>query len=178
MPTVSALARGLSIIRHTNWSVRYLYEINALVDLKSFCDVSWAAVNTLENRLQKEGLEADIMSYQANRAESLGNAKEAINLNKKIYDIRQRIKEELLGHVTNNIGYCYNSANDHEEALKWLEKSYKWWTDNKKPIPSFLHTNRARCMVYRGDLVKARELLETAIKQLEGEEEKDWAMLA
>lgn len=159
-------------------SIRYLYEINALADLKSFCDVSLAAVNTLEDSSQKESLEADIMSYQANRAESLGNAEEAIDLNLRIYDIRRHNKEELLGHVTNNIGYCYNSNNDHERALKWLDKSYNWWTDKNKPVPSFLHTNRARCLVYLGETVKARELLDTAIRQLKEEEKKDWAMLA
>lgn len=159
-------------------SVRYLYEINALADLESFCEVSLDAVNTLEDKEKREDLQADIMSYQANRAESLGKAEEAIKLNKEVHSIRQENKTELLGHVTNNLGYCHDSANNHKEALKWFEKSYKWWMEKEIPIPSFILTNIARCKVYNDEISEARQLLGTAFKQLREETRMNWAMLA
>lgn len=136
------------------------------------------AVNTLEDETQRNDLQADIMSYQANRAESLGKAKEAIELNEKVHDIRQKIKKELLGHVTNNLGYCHDSANNHKEASMWFEKSRKWWTEQGIPIPSFILTNMARCKVYNDELSEAMKLLDMALEQLEEETETNWAMLA
>ena len=74
------------------FSIRYLYEANALADLESLCDVNLVAVGTLEVGSQKDDLKASIMSHQANLAESLGNAEEAIDLNKRVYEIRLQEK--------------------------------------------------------------------------------------
>jgi tetratricopeptide (TPR) repeat protein len=148
-----------------------------LAELKSFSEVSLELIGTLEDGPDKDDLQADIMSYQANRAESLGDAEKAISLNKEVLRIRkEHNKEDLLGHVTNNIGYCYNTANDHETSQQWFRESYDWWCSNGKQVPSFVRTNMARCMIYRDNFAAARVELAIAIPQLR--EEKDWAMLA
>ncbi len=50
-------------------------------------------------------------------SESLGDAAKAIHLNNAVYDIRLRKKPQklrLLGYVSNNLGYCHNTANDQD----------------------------------------------------------------
>lgn len=108
---------------------RYLYEINALEELESLCDVNMITVETLKVGPEKRDLEASIMSYQANLAESFGNAEKAIELNKKVYKIRldeNPLKHALLCFTSNNLGYCYNTANDHKTAQEWFERSRDW----------------------------------------------------
>lgn len=95
------------------------------------CDVNLQAVTTLDDGPEKNDLKATIMSHQANLTESLGKAEKAIELNGKVQEIRLQknpLKTVLLCHVSNNLGYCHNTANDHKSALDWFQKSRDWWT--------------------------------------------------
>lgn len=59
-------------------------------------------------------------------AKSLGKAEKAIDLNKKAYKIRLQEKPRklaLLCYGSNNLGYCYNTANDHKSSLEWFQRS-------------------------------------------------------
>ncbi|KAL7944840.1 hypothetical protein V8C42DRAFT_64111 [Trichoderma barbatum] len=63
--------------------------------------------------------------------ESIGKVEEAIELNTKGYNMR--LEEEprkggLLGGFEQNLGYNYNTANQHETALLRFEKSCVTWT--------------------------------------------------
>lgn len=148
-------------------------------ELESFCKVSLDALATLEDGPRKNDLRATIKSHQANRAESLGDAERAIQLNKEVYHIRRQEeprKKDLLGHVTNNLGYCYNTANKHETARKYFKKSYCWWEQSGKDIPLFVPTNKARCMMYQNENTDAKKEIDIVIPKLE--KGGDWAMLA
>lgn len=168
-------------------SFRYFYETNALTDLESLCDVNLVAVETLEDGPQKDDLRATIMSHQVNLAESLGNAEKAIELNKRVYDIRlkeQPPKQGLLCYVSNNLGYCHNTANDHSSSLEWFQRSVDWWAAlveiqaETHDCPPFILKNTARCMVYLNDFKGAKEMLDISIPQLKNAKPLNWAMLA
>ena len=167
--------------------IRYLYEANALTDLESLCDVNLVAVETLEAGPRKDDLKASTMSHQANLAESLGNAEKAVDLNKKVYEIRLQEnpkKHVLLCYVSNNLGYCHNTANDHKSALRWFQRSRDWWAafvgiqGETRDCPSFILKNTARCMTYLNDLEEAKTMLDIAIPQLKNAKPLNWAMLA
>lgn len=168
------------------FSFRHLYEANALTDLESLCDVNIVAVQTLEEGPQKDDLKATIYSHQANLSESLGNAEKAIRLNKQVYEMRLRekpVKQAVLCYVANNLGYCHNTANDHQNALEWFKRSREWWSEfsgveDASDFPPFILTNTARCMVYLNDLKGAKEKLSISIAQLKNAQPLNWAMLA
>ena len=150
-----------------------------------------SAVVTLTDGPDKDDLKATIMSHQANLAESLGNADRAISLNKRVYEIRLQetpLKMELLGYVTNNLGYCHNTANDHEGSLQWFQKSHEWWASlaesrgephpGRLASPAFILKNTARCMVYLDDFKGATEMLDISMPLLKNAKPLNWAMLA
>jgi tetratricopeptide (TPR) repeat protein len=175
---------SFDIVRHTDLPIslcRYLYEINELAELEILCTVNLAAVATLEDSPQRHSLNATIMSHQANLAESQGKAEMAIYLNKEVYRIRFEelpLKYNLLCQVANNIGYCYNSFNDHTTALTWFLTSYEWFEKSEETKNDFLLGNMARCMLYLNQLDAAWEMLDIAIPQLENSNPSNWAMLS
>lgn len=166
---------------------KYLYEANALTDLESLCEVNLVAVNTLGDEPRKDDLRATIMSHQANLAESLGQARKAIDLNKRVYEIRfqeKPMKQALLCFVSNNLGYCHNTANDHKTSLEWFHKARDWGAASIESqakthdCPPFILKNTARCMVYLDKLQEAQEMLDISIPQLKTAKPLNWAMLA
>lgn len=127
------------------------------------------------------------MSHQANLAESLGHAEKAIELNKRVYDIRlqeQPLKLDLLCYSSNNLGYCHNTANDHRSSQEWFQRSINWWAAlvdtqaETHDCPPFILKNIARCMLYLNDLKGAKEMLDICIPQLKNAKPLNWAMLA
>ena len=158
-----------------------------MTDLESVCDVNLVAVETLEDGHEKDDLRATVMSHQANLFESLGDAAKAIHLNKGVYDIRLKEKPrklELLGYVSNNLGYCHNTANDHKNSLEWFQASLGWWAalvdtqPEAHSCPPFILKNTARCMVYLNDLEGAKDMLDISIPKLKNAKPLNWAMLA
>jgi tetratricopeptide (TPR) repeat protein len=168
-------------------NIRYLYEINALTDLESVCAVNIDALATLEDGGRKDNLLAHCISQQANLSESCGNVKKAIELNKKVYKIRlgeQPQKKNQLCFTSNNLGYCYNTANDHRTALEEFERCLNWWKDfqkdqeNPQACPPVLLKNKARCLVYLENWKEAERMIDTAMPLLRDEKPLNWAMLA
>jgi hypothetical protein len=97
-----------------------------MTELEALSAVNLGALNKLEDTPQKSDLEASILSHQAQAAESIGQPLKAIELNQQCYSIR--LQEEapkimLLCFVSNNLAYCHNTANLHEDSEKWYEKS-------------------------------------------------------
>lgn len=171
------------------FSIRFLSEANALADLENLCDVNLTAAEMLEDGPQRDNVKALIMSHQAQLAESLGDAEKAIDLNKREYEIRLRenpAKKELLGYTASNLGYCYNTANDHRTSLEWFQRSRDWWAEVAKSqgeaqtetrgCPPSILKNTARCMVYLNDFSGAKEMLDLSMPLLKNA--KNWAMLA
>ncbi|OKL60409.1 hypothetical protein UA08_04008 [Talaromyces atroroseus] len=98
---------------------RYLSEVNDMVELKRSCEVNLCALDKLK---------ASILSHQAQAAESLGEPTRAIALNKEVYEIRLQEKPRvkvMLCFTANNIAYCYNTANMHEESEKWRQRDFE-----------------------------------------------------
>lgn len=119
--------------------------------------------------------------------ESTGQVQKAIELNMKGYEMRlaeRPLKGGLLGGFEQNLAYNYNTANDHETALTWFEKSRDTWTaENVKEgrgadWPTVTKKNMARCLVYLGQYDKAQELLDISITEFKEEKSLNWAMLA
>lgn len=158
-----------------------------MTELESVCNVNMVAVETLEDGSQKDDLRATVKSQQANLSESLGDAAKAIQLNKELYDIRLKetpSKLELLGYVSNNLGYCHNTANDHNNGLEWFQTSRGWWEAlvntqaETYGCPPFILKNTARCMLYLNDIEGAKDMLDISIPILENAKPSNWAMLA
>ncbi|KAF1961988.1 hypothetical protein CC80DRAFT_522601 [Byssothecium circinans] len=166
---------------------RYVYEANALDDLKDMCEVNLVAVEMLDDPSRVADLIATIFSHQAQLAESTGEVQEAIELNKKGHEIRLHenpLKWELLAGFECNIGYNYNTANQHETALEWLEKSrgrwYEWCDKEGKEHdwPTHTKTTLARCLIYLDRRQDAYSLLDTIVREFRCSKPFPWAMLA
>ena len=151
------------------------------------CNVNIDAVGTLENQKNIDDLLPHIYSQQANMYEGLGDAKKAIELNKKGYEIRLLANprdEPFCYGFESNIGYTHNTANDHESAMRWFEKARDRWlefvdkTGKKESYPSVLKKNMARCLVHMGKTAEARPLLGTAIAEFKSTKPLNWGMLA
>ncbi|UKZ68842.1 uncharacterized protein TrAtP1_009862 [Trichoderma atroviride] len=119
--------------------------------------------------------------------ESIGKVEEAIELNTKGY--KMRLEEEprkggLLGGFEQNLGYNYNTANQHETALMWFEKSRVTWTawnvkeGREGDWPTVTKKNTARCLVYLERYDEAKSLLDVSIREFKQEKPLNWAMLA
>ena len=149
------------------------------------CEVNFVAVATLEDEEKSTHMQAYILSHQAAMLESTGQVEKAIELNKKAYEMRlteDPLKENLLAALENNLGYNYNTANDHETSLEWFYKSRDRFlasSRNDKPDwPHFVKANIARCLVYLVRYSEARDLLKIAITSFKEETPLDWAMIA
>ncbi|KAK6507665.1 hypothetical protein TWF481_006087 [Arthrobotrys musiformis] len=166
---------------------RYLYEANQLTDLEDLCEANILAVATLENKSHKQDLMAHIYSQQSNLYESIGKVELAIELNLKAYALRQSevpLKPILLAGFENNLGYNYNTANQHETALEWFSKSRDRWfawelsQGNEANWPAFLKKNMGRCLVYLNRFSEARSLLQLSLKEFRSVKPLNWAMIA
>ncbi|UKZ73821.1 hypothetical protein TrVFT333_001474 [Trichoderma virens FT-333] len=166
---------------------RYLCEINALRELEDVCEVNLQAVETLNDQEHAIDIKASTLSHQANMYESIGKVEEAIELNIKGYNMRLKekpLKGGLLGGFEQNLGYNYNTANKHEEALRWFEKSRITWTawnveqGREEDWPTVTKKNTARCLVYLERYNEAQALLDTSIREFKQEKPLNWAMLA
>lgn len=124
---------------------------------------------------------------QASSYESTGRVEEAIQLNLQGYEMRlaeSPRKGGLLGGFEQNLGYNYNTTNQHDTALQWFEKSRDTWTawnlqqGREADWPAVTKTNMARCLVYLRRYLEAGEVLGDAIAQFKEEEVVNWAMLA
>ncbi|KAK4060264.1 uncharacterized protein Triagg1_10814 [Trichoderma aggressivum f. europaeum] len=166
---------------------RYLYEINAFKELEDVCELNLLAVDTLEDQEQAIDIKASTLSHHASMYESIGRVEEAIELNIKGYNMR--LEEEprkggLLGGFEQNLGYNYNTANQHETALVWFEKSRVTWTawnvneGREADWPTVTKKNTARCLVYLGRYEEAQSLLDVSIREFKQEKPLNWAMLA
>ena len=157
-----------------------------MTEVELVCKVNLRALNELEDGPKKMDLKALILSHQAQAAESLGEPLKAIELNKQVYEIRLQEKpcmKILLCHIANNLGYCHNTANLHEDSEKWYEKSKEWWEtmvkddEESRDRPAYHIKNHARCLIYLGKYDKAKEMLDVSIPRLKTEKPLNWAML-
>ncbi len=103
-----------------------MYESNSLTELEDVCKVNLTALAKLTDGDHTIDLRASILSHQANMYESIGNPRKAIELNLEAYQIRlheNQLKQGLLAGFESNLGYCYNTANDHSTSLEWFHKA-------------------------------------------------------
>ena len=144
-------------------------------------------METLGDQEQANDIKASTPSYQASMYESIGKVEQAIELNTKGYNMRleeKPLKGGLLGGFEQNLVYNYNTANQHETALTWFEKSRDTWTawnvkeGRKADWPIVTKKNTARCLLYLGKHDKALILLDTSIKGFKQEKPLNRAMLA
>ena len=166
---------------------RYLYEANALKDLEDVCEVNLLAAETLVNKEQATDIIAWTLSTQASMYESTGKVEKAIELNMRGYEMRlaeKPLKGGLLGGFEQNLAYNYNTANQHETALTWFEKSRHTWTawniqeGRGADWPTVTKKNTARCLVYLGRYDEAEQMLNISIAEFKQEKVLNWAMLA
>lgn len=145
------------------------------------------AVEALEDKEKAIDIAAWTLSLQASMYESTGKVQKAIELNTRGYQMRleeKPLKGGLLGGFEQNLAYNYNTANDHEMALTWFEKSRDTWIawnvkEGRGAVwPTVTKKNTARCLVYLGQYDKAQELLDIAIAESKQEKPLNWAMLA
>lgn len=87
--------------------------------------------------------------------ESIGEVEKAIELNKKGYKICLcdiPLRQGLPVGFESNLGYNYNTTNDHKTALVWFKKTRDLWltwttSQGKKPDwPIHMKKNTARCL--------------------------------
>lgn len=138
------------------------------------CEVNLLALDTLEDQEQAIDIKASTLSHQASMYKGIGRIQEAIKLNTKGYNMRlaeEPRKGGLLGGFEQNLGYNYNTANQHETALMWFEKSRVTWTawnvkqGRESDWPTVTKKNTARCLLYLGKYDEAQLLLDVAIRE-------------
>jgi tetratricopeptide (TPR) repeat protein len=168
-------------------AIRYLYEINALEELEDLCEANLMAADTLGDHGHATDIKASTLSHQASLYESIGQVERAIDLNMRGYNMRlaeRPRKGGLLGGFEQNLAYNHNTANKHEVALTWFEKSRETWITwnvsegRQEDWPTVTKKNTARCLVYLGRYNEAQTLLDTSIKEFKREKLLNWAMLA
>lgn len=160
-------------------AIRYIYEVSRLRELSEVCKTNTVAVQSLPDGPEKIDLEATFVSHQANLAESIGNAAEAIQLNLKLYETRRYEEpqnKDLFAWVCNSLGYCHDTRNQHDKAMDWFMK-VESFTLNVQPV---IQVSTARCMIDHDDLESAAKLLDVAICRMQREEQQpsNSAMLA
>lgn len=151
------------------------------------CEINLEALQGIEDEAKKFDLTIVIISHQAQSAESLGDATRATGLNLKQYEMRLQqhpVKKLMLVYCANNLGFSYNTANDHTTALYWFQKSAEWWEsmvsdgESVGPRPARHLKNHARCLVYIPDYKAAKAMFDEALPRLQTEQPLNWAMLA
>ncbi|KAI7781720.1 hypothetical protein LA080_014486 [Diaporthe eres] len=166
---------------------RYLFEVNLLEELEGMCRVNLIAVKTLEDASAAMDIKASTLSHLAQLHETLGAAPKAVSLNREGLDLRlseRPLKLAMIGGFQNNLGVAYNTCNDHQSALVWLEKSSATWTKSMQEqgrIPQdepVTTANIARCLYYLNRLTDARQKIEYAIAELKKSKPLNWGGLA
>lgn len=119
--------------------------------------------------------------------ESIGKVDEAIQLNIEGRNMRleeTQFKGGLIGGFEQNLGYNYNTANQHDTALEWFNRSRDTWIawnvqeGRDADWPTVTKKNTARGLMYLGRYDEAQTLLDTAIKEMRQEKPLNWAMMA
>jgi tetratricopeptide (TPR) repeat protein len=141
----------------------------------------------LDDKEKANDLTAWTWSLQASMYESVGQVRRAIELNLKGYELRLKevpLKGGHLGGFEQNLGYNYNTVNQHVKALTWFEKSRDTWIawnvkeGRAADWPIVTKKNMARCLVYLDQYDRAQELLDISIAEFKTEETLNWSMLA
>lgn len=106
---------------------------------------------------------------------------QAIKWNIEAYHIRlaeHPPKHHLIASFENNLGYCYNTANNHTCALEYFRKALN--TTNHRDTQCLLITrlNKARCLFYLDRPDEAKLNLLAVMAEYSIAESLDWAMSA
>lgn len=164
-----------------------MYEINALEELGDVCATNLQAVETLDDPEQAIDIKASTLSHLASMYESIGKVDQAIQLNiegRKMRLNEKKFKGGLIGGFEQNLAYNYNTANQHDTALQWFERSRDTWIawnvqeGREADWPTNTKKNTARCLMYLGRYDDAQALLDIAVKEMRQEKPPNWAMLA
>lgn len=157
------------------------------MELRDVCNVSQAAISTLDPKEQSIDLECTLLSHMAIMEESLGNPSKALEIATKGHDLRKTEEHPnriILAWDENNLGYTCNTANKHLESKAHFENARARWTamiDDgyiDSPWPTVQKKNLGRCLVYLHEYDAAETLLLEATKEFESNEPINWAMLA
>lgn len=151
------------------------------------CRVNLIAAKTLEDASAAMDIKASTLSHLAQLQETIGAAPKAVTLNHEGLELRLSetpLKLAMIGGFQNNLGVAYNTCNDHQNALIWLEKSSATWTESmqeqgKIPYDEPVTTaNIARCLYYLKRLGDARQKIEYAIAEFKKSKPLNWGGLA
>jgi tetratricopeptide (TPR) repeat protein len=150
-------------------------------DLQKLCDVNTVAVKTVANQDLQADLKASVLSHQANLYESLGKVDDAIKWNNEAYDIRlheEPPKYHLIASFENNLGVCFNTANDHVRALEYFRKALARGDSQTMECLLVTKKNEARCLLYLDKLEEAKVRLFAIFAEFRRADLLNWAMIA
>ncbi|KAF4992903.1 hypothetical protein FGRMN_6846 [Fusarium graminum] len=166
---------------------RYLFEVNLLDDLEMMCQVNLTAVKTLEDKNVATEVHASTLTHLAQMYETLGDSKRAVELNEESLDLRfteRPLRLYLISSTQNNLGFTYDTANEHEKALTMLERSLATLNKAMKKEgktstrDAVITANTARSLFYHKRFEEAREHVEAAIQEFKTEVQLNWGGLA
>ena len=150
-------------------------------DLQKLCDINTLAVQTVPRQELQADLKASVLSHQANLYESLGKVDEAIKWNNEAYDIRLNEnppKYHLIASFENNLGVCFNTANDHVKALEYFHRALDRGDSQNMECLLVTKKNEARCLLYMDKLEEAKVRLFAIFAEFRSAELLNWAMIA
>lgn len=150
-------------------------------NLQSLWDINTIVVNTLDESDRRDDLKASVLSHQANVYESIGKVDQAIEWNEQAYQIRiaqKPRKYHLISSFENNLGFCYNTAKNHDKALEYFKRAEATWHSQGQSCPMVIQKNMARCLLHLGQLDEARSLLQICMQGFRKEDTLNWAMVA
>jgi hypothetical protein len=179
----------------TDSQFRVLCETGAFSEVQCLRDVNSTALCSLEEGKCDLKSIADLMLSQAILDQSFGNVDVAIELCKQAHELLKQFCTTGIGNPLANsyqamsimsarIAHCYNTANDHSQAMLCLPQSEAWWKsvakgdqDSATTNPTFLRENTTRCKMYLGDFVGAKQEIDGLMETLKSEPE-NWHVQA
>lgn len=154
---------------------RFLFEASQLEELQKLCEVNLVASMTLDDAGVSLDMKAFTLAHLAQLHETLGRADKAIELNHEGLQLRLNEKPpqtDLIACFQNNLGVAYSTANDHDNALTWLEKARSTWSEaymqqGRPPCEdSEVMVDLGRCLFFLERPEEARRQVDDAIENM------------
>jgi len=165
-----------------------MVETHNYQELGGLSEVAGLAIATLDPAEHSVDLISSRLSYLGFMQEGTGEPLKALATATEGY--RLRLSENPLKHLylcatESNIGYMYNSANNHLESKRFFEMTRDRWagfvrTEDGEPVPwNTVHkTNFGRCLVYLNEHDEAARILDESVQAFKASRPVNWAMLA
>ncbi|KAI0099689.1 Tetratricopeptide-like helical [Nemania sp. FL0031] len=167
---------------------RYLLEINAYSDLEDLIEVNTMALNTLSPESQTIALQGSLTSHKGQLFIRLGRTEEGVEWLRKSYEIRSHdvpFNDRESAWAAENLANGIATLNNFTEAIEWYERARDHWQtwSNQQAVgtgewPACIKKSMAMALIWSGDSIRARNMADMALAQIQSTTPYNWAMAA